>query len=235
MNARTNFISYNRRVFRNFATVTPSQSLVDDLVDQKEEQTTLESLYYQDKTLRSLSPLERSLNRSFDAVVQSEINSKFMPKNWYASRYSDGTWPVLYAAESEETALYEAVFHLREFYKEELTEGEKNVDRRVCSLLVKSNRCIDVLKIPKSNKKIFTSTDRSGYPYCQRLARRSLKSGAEMLRAPSARQPKGTCVAIFDKSVVVADDGHLKYVKLVLTQKNCRILKEESTIDLGYH
>lgn len=232
MNARANFISYHRRVFRNFATVAPSQNLVDDLVEKKEEQEVLEKLYYKDEVLRTLSPLERSLKRSFDTVIQSEIHSKFMPQTWYASRYSDGTWPVLYAAESEETALYEAVFHLREFYKEELAEGEKSVDRRVCSLIAKSSRCIDVLKIPKSNKKIFTSRDRSGYPYCQRLARRALKSVAEMLRAPSARRSKGICVAIFDKNVIIIDEGHLKYLKLIITRDHCRVLKEESTIDL---
>ena len=104
------------------------------------------------------------------------------------------------------------------------------MDRRVSTLLARSSNCVDVLKTPKPNLKFLISRTHSGYPYCQRLAKRALKAGAEMLKAPSARHPKGTCVAVFDKKAVKVDHGHLKYLNLVLTQKDCRVLSEERVI-----
>jgi hypothetical protein len=89
---------------------------------------------------------------------------------------------------------------------------------------------VDVLKIDKSNRKLLTSKDRGGYPHCQRLAKRLVKAGTEILRAPSARHAKGACVAIFDKQAIAVDQGHLQYLRLILTQKECRILQEEKII-----
>lgn len=208
---------YSGRVYRNFATLLPSQNLMDDLTENAARQKAFEKLYYFGGTdaLRS-SPVERVLGKSEDQIIQEEIDGKFRPETWRASRYSDGTWAVLYAAESEETALWEALYHMRKFYREELKSGPIEAQRRVLGLQITSKLCRDLSLEKDLNWRKLRSPDESGYPYCQALAGKSVGAGAEMLRAPSARDQNGFCTPIFRKSVIARDEGHLKYLRCTL-------------------
>ena len=175
--------NYSGRVYRNFATSIVSQDLTDDLCAAAAEREILQELFYTAEEKKPLpSPVERVLEKSEQQIIQEEIDKKFNPAQWCASRYSDGTWAVLYAAESEETALREALFHMREFYREELASGPIEVQRRVLSLRMKSQHAVDLSREQGLNTTLLTSRDFSGYPYCQDLARRALATGAELLR-----------------------------------------------------
>ena len=103
MNEPIRLEPYEGDVFRAFSTAYPSQELMDDLVDTTKEQETLKPFYYQDPEPSAMDRLERILQRSVAQIIQDEISEKFNPQNWYASRYSDGTWGVLYTAESRQT------------------------------------------------------------------------------------------------------------------------------------
>jgi hypothetical protein len=211
--------SYAGRVYRNFATIIESQELTDDLTQDSENREILKRFFYPAGVKPLKSPIERVLEKSEDQIIQEEIDKKFRPSQWRASRYSDGTWGVLYAAEAEETALREALFHMKNFYLEELQNGPLDVQRRVLSLQAKSDRSIDLSLEKGLNQKGLTSVDESGYPYCQALARKALTATAQLLRAPSARHAGGYCTPIFDRAVVEKDEGHLKYLRCLLSSR----------------
>jgi hypothetical protein len=210
------FCAYSKTVYRNFATSFESQELTDDLTANSQHQEILKQFFYPDRpALELLRPIERVLRKSAYQIIQEQIDSKFNPFTWYVTRYSDGTWGVLYAAESEETALKEALYHMRKFYKEESQKKTIQVDRRVARLRAKSERAFDLLSEDDLNRETLTSQDLSGYPYCQKLAKKWISQGAELLRAPSARDPKGVCVPIFKKEAIQRDFGHLKFLRCI--------------------
>ena len=187
---------------------------MDDLVGDSKTFAVLKPLYY--FKFPALTPVERVLNKSVRQIIQEEIDSKFQPAHWYQSRYSDGTWPVIYSAESEETALREVLFHLHEFYSEELKTHSIPVYRRVATLAIKTEDALDLTKNNRFDLKKLISKDRSGYDYCQKLAKKNREHGASLLRAPSARHSGGICIPIFKKEVIQKDTGHLKFLKCVL-------------------
>lgn len=211
------FHAYAGPVFRNFATSIESQELMDDLTSDPKSQEILKGLYYTEEEIaQSRSPVERVLEKSIRQIIQEEIDSKFSPSAWYQTRYSDGTWPVLYAAESEETATREALFHMMEFYREELKKADLPVDRRIVRLSLESDRCFDLIPEKDLNRDALISKDKSGYPYCQQLAKKLIREGTQMLRAPSARDQEGISIPIFKKEVIKKDEGHLKFLRCLL-------------------
>lgn len=226
--------SYSGRVYRNFSTIIESQELTDDISENPEHRDILKKLFYTPRETPLKPAIVRVLEKSEDQITQEEIDHKFNPANWYASRYSDGTWPALYAAESEETALREALFHMMEFYREELASGPVSVQRRVLSLQIQSDLAIDLSLEEGLDEALLISKDISGYPYCQKLARQALDSAAQLLRAPSARHTDGYCTPIFDKAAITKDEGHIKYLRCLLsdgrTAEVSSVIEEEAKV-----
>jgi len=227
-------ISYQGHVFRNIAGLDPSLELTRDIAPSQEAQEVLKKFYYNDPQMVAVqSPVERILQRSICQMIQEEISEKFKPKKWYASRFSDGSWRVLYTAESEVTALKEALYHARNFCREELeVKGFLEITRRVIHLYVQSEYCADLIRYKTLNHHKLISKDSSGYPYCQKLAEHFRSKGAQMLRAPSARDEKGFGIPIFNKEVIQKDFGHLKYVKCELKKNSVKVFPEGETYKL---
>ncbi|OGP08133.1 MAG: hypothetical protein A2048_00485 [Deltaproteobacteria bacterium GWA2_45_12] len=228
-------IHYEGNVFRNIASLSPSQELTDDIAPSHEAQEILKKFYYHDSSVPIMqSPAERVLKRSIDEFIGEEISKKFKPENWYSSRFSDGTWAVLYTAESEVTALKEALYHaVHYFYKEEL-EGKKvlPITRRVIGLKVQSKYCGDLTRNKNLDRSLLTSKDSSGYSYCQKLAKDFQAHKAHILKAPSARDKDGICIPIFNREAIQKDFGHLKYVKCELTKEYVKVFSEQETYRL---
>lgn len=231
MKEHDKFCFYKRSVYRNFATLEPSQEVLNDLVASQKDQDILKNTFY-DIHESGQTPIERVLKKSNRQIIQDELDSKFKPENWYKSRYSNGSWSVLYTAESKLTALKEILFHLKQFYKEELSSKKIIVDRRVIKLSISAQKCIDLIIQKKIKKEKLISSDDSGYPYCQQLAKKFIQAGAEMLRAPSARHDNGICVPIFEKKVIKKDYGHLKYLKLILSEDETKVFQEGKTYQI---
>lgn len=208
--------TYSGKVFRNFAIIKESQDLMDDLSDNGQNRRILNGLFYPTQEQSLKTPIERVLEKSERQIIQEEIDGKFNPQSWYQSRYSDGTWPVLYAAESEETALREALFHMLEFYREELKAGPVAVQRRVLKLNLKTQNAVDLTGMKDLVQAHLISHDQTGYPYCQDLARKAIQHGAQLMRTPSARHPGGFCTPVLSKEVIRKDEGHLKYLDCLL-------------------
>lgn len=232
MNEPVDFSPYSGDVFRNFATNSHDE-VTNDLVDNPRDQQILKRSFYKGEEGGIQSSAERVLRKSERQIVQTEISAKFNPKKWYPTRYSNGSWAVLYTAESENTALKEAMYHVRQFSKEELQiKPFIMIDRRVVQLTLNADCCIDLTQIKNLETDKLVSKDQSGYSYCQNLAKKMIDKGSELLRAPSARDPEGICVPVFNKTVIKKDHGPLKYIKCVLSKEGTRIFTEEKWIPL---
>lgn len=214
MSAPAKLVSYHNSVFRVFSTAHPTQDLLDDLLENDAEREVLKPLFYSASVPASMDRLERVLQRSTQEIVQKEIQSKFTPEKWSVSRFSDGTWPVLYSAETPQTAEAESLHHRKKFYREELEKAPVSIDLCRVELSISTKCAVDLTTIDLDKSKL-TSIDESGYPYCQRLAKAYRKSQAQLLRSYSARDLDGICVPIFDRQIIAKDSGPLNYLKVV--------------------
>jgi len=217
------FITYHNPVYRVIVTTSPSQELTDDLVDNEEEQAILKNVFYEPKELVDKLPIERVYQRSMYEIIIKEIHKKFNAKSWYESRFSDGTWYVLYTAECELTGIHEAIYHGKRFRKEELEIKDIQIDLRVISLILNSKKCVDMLKIEGIQINKLVSQDKTGYPYCQNLAKKLKDCGSEVLKTPSARHDHGVCLPVLNLSAIEKDEGHLKVVKGILSKNKDKI------------
>lgn len=138
-------------------------------------------------------------------VVRSDIKYAFRHSKFYSvSRYSDGTWPVLYTAKDAHTAICEVGFHARKLWKKDIQGNAKRKSRM-------SKRLIYTLLPPSATVEIVADvpevTESDDYSHCHKLAReaRSRKIGA--LDAPSARNKGGRCIPLFDRALVHVELG----------------------------
>jgi RES domain-containing protein len=121
------------------------------------------------------------------------------------SRYSDGSYRVLYTATKPEVAKAERFYRLIEWFK---TSGTPSVsDFFIYSCNVKG-KCINFTKNWKKNKKLVHPKK---YDYCQSLGERARKSGADYILVPSARKLGGCCVPIFTKGSVAVTNGSASF------------------------
>lgn len=223
------YSTYYGGAYRAFHTAYPSQELVDDLVDTPREEAILKTFYYESPDVAARAPTRRVLSQSAQTFIQSHISEKFSSGRWYVSRFSDGSWPVLYAAQEEATALAECLYHARlDFYREELRERDVMIDLRIISLTLASDRAVDVTGAAGADRTQLTSQDRSGYAYCQAMAKRCREAGAHLLQTPSARYTGGTCLPIFEETAIRKDHGHLRYAKCILSRHGARLFQEYS-------
>lgn len=223
MKEPVSFSPYQNEVFRVFSTAHPSQELLNDLLEDPAEIELLKPLYYSEKEPASMDRLERILQRSANEIIQKEISSKFEPENWYVSRFSDGTWGVLYSAETAETAQAESIYHKRNFYHEELKKEPVTFDLCQAVLSVKSDHMVDLTKDKNLDQSKLTSQTTSGYPYCQKIAKNLIAQSTQLIRTSSARHPTGICTPIFDRSVILKDTGPINYIKVVFYQEETEI------------
>lgn len=219
--------TYQGDVFRAFSTAYPTQELLDDLLEDPADRDTLKPLYYTPDFPEDMDRIERVIRRSVRAIIQDEIKAKFQPQKWYPSRFSDGTWPVLYSAEDDVTARAESLFYKRRFMKEEIEKGPVTIDLRIVRLFVNSEKSIDLTRLKKLNFSKLTSQDELGYPYCQKLAREYRKKNAELFRSHSARHKEGICVPIFNRNAIEKDYGHLEYLKCIFQDDRTEIFSPE--------
>lgn len=122
-------------------------------------------------------------------------------KSKNASRYSDGTYNVLYTATKPAVAKSERVHWLVELvFKKAKVTSVKGFLAYACDV---TGSHLSFLRGWKGNRQIVHPTD---YKYCHSIARTARAKGASHILVPSARRLGGCCVPVFDaKSAVVVD------------------------------
>jgi RES domain len=125
------------------------------------------------------------------------------------SRFSDGSFGVLYAGNVFEVALLETIYHHQRFmtrtreapgWTSQFREIVLNVDARINDLR-------------KPNADQLQALDPNSYAFSQALAARLRAAGSDGLVYPSARQKSGECVALFypDLATNAVQGRHLDY------------------------
>jgi hypothetical protein len=137
--------------------------------------------------------LERLIDASFEPW------NKFGPPFGYATRFSNGNWPVCYTARDRHTAEDEIKYHRG---KDLLTIGSL---RRFFSRLIilqYSGTTIDLFPQKEIWLELTSFDESSAYPFCQELGREATATGIAGFLTPSARREEGTNLPVFQRGAL---------------------------------
>lgn len=124
----TNITDFDSPLVRNIKGIRASQSLFDDLTDNKEEHDLAAKVADQDY-ISTTSPL---ITRPFD--YGTVITYPYIPQNWQATRFSSGLrYGVWYGSIAIETTVYETAYHWQRFVTDSFANYDNliSADRRV--------------------------------------------------------------------------------------------------------
>lgn len=127
-NLFTHIADFDGTLIRNIKGIRTSQHLFDDLAETSDEHA-LATIAAEQDYIDTRAAL---ITRPFD--YGAVITYPFMPRNWQATRFSDGTrHGVWYGSLNLETTVYETVYHWRRFIADSFPDydGEIRTDRRV--------------------------------------------------------------------------------------------------------
>lgn len=142
------------------------------------------------------------------------------------SRYSDGTFGVLYGSLDLETTVFETVHHMARC--ESGVEGlSGEIVRERAVYLIHCNAILLDLTGKSADYPELTAND---YSYTQQVGKRVSSEGHPGLLVPSARKPEGVNVAIFNPSVLsnARINCYLVY-RMDTTQRTVTVEREEGT------
>lgn len=152
-------------------------------------------------TVQSLNDRIREIN-----LVSDNINFVWSEKEHYGvSRFSDGTWPVLYTAEDELTAMTEVFHHLMEAKKTAGNVDESASWSQLIFSMTFTGKCAEI-KIPPTNVDVLHPS-KEQYNIGYDLAKTKRLEGYDALKIPSARKIGGTCYPIFTESAANINSG----------------------------
>lgn len=109
------------------------------------------------------------------------------------SRFSDGSFGVLYVAQRFETALFETIHHHGRFMAK--TRQAAGWTSQFREIVMSVNAALHDLRGPELAAHPALASDE--YGVSQALARELRAAGSDGIVYPSARQPGGQCVALF--------------------------------------
>lgn len=126
-----------------------------------------------------------------------------------ASRFSDGSYGVYYAALDEDTAIAETAFHVARFLRQ-TREPPIDVDQRLYVGRIRE----PMEDIRGAAFERLRNPDLATYPACQSFGRSRRDAGAPGLLYRSARRDGGECIGAFrPKAVTLPTQGkHFRYV-----------------------
>ncbi len=139
----------------------------------------------------------------------SVIMAAFTHLNPEGSRFSDGTYGVLYAANDLDTAIAETAYH-RERFMRATGEGRMELDMRV--YLVDLDGQLHDLRGQRTAQPLVYHND--NYAGGQHLAKALRNEGSNGIAYDSVRRAAGECVAIFRPRLLsnARQERHLCYV-----------------------
>jgi hypothetical protein len=123
-----------------------------------------------------------------DRIFDRPLNKK------YSSRFSDGTYPVLYTAMACKTAFREFYYHFKLDVVDNIKESHATVLAfHPCRF---TGNAVDLSR----NDWPQLYSERPDYRFCWELAAEARDLRLHGLVSPSARHPNGLCVPIFERS-----------------------------------
>lgn len=140
----------------------------------------------------------------------SYATGAFTHVNANGSRFSDGSYGVMYIGDEQETAIAEVAHHQENYFKN--VEGLK-FERFVFRMLAcrfSADSCTDISLLPLTD----AVYDKANYSASQSLGRAVKQSGIESIQYSSVRRPSGICWALFTPKNVksVIQSAHYEMV-----------------------
>jgi hypothetical protein len=125
------------------------------------------------------------------------------------SRFSDGTFGVLYVGNSFETALFETIHHHERFMAR--TAEEPGWTSQFREIVMSAHAELHDLRVPELRN--HPALARDDYAASRRLERALRGSGADGVVYPSLRRPAGECAGLFypDCASAPVQARHLAY------------------------
>lgn len=166
-----------RRTARDYRTKEKESSILPDYPGTK-------------RTRRRSNKAEASLNLAY--VWKGTGNP---------TRFSDGSWSVLYTASSRITSYVEVGYHLQQYYHPAKKRGTTLWVDHICyELNIKGKeRCY--MHCNKDLPNLCDSTP-AGYKRCQGLGIKALREEKSFINVPSARRIGALCCAVFDQKSI---------------------------------
>lgn len=178
-------------VYRNIASVRVSINTFDDLVDDARLQQVAIAA---DMHVRRGPP--GIIERGF--AYSEAIGYPFAADRAMASRYGDGTVRVWYGAFDTDTTIAETCYHaIRMLRAEEGVTREVVRHRKVYEVLA-SGLFLDLRKKAAVEPRLLDDD----YGFTQAIGKRVSAQGLPGLLFPSARKPRGECLAAFRGEVL---------------------------------
>ena len=121
-----------------------------------------------------------------------------------ASRFSDGSYGIYYAARRRETAIHETIYHVQRLYRD-THEVSADVDMRVYAATV-AGEFDDLLWVPATDPRLDAESYAASRAYAEPLYHADNVDG---IAFPSVRDPvRGHCVACFRARIISACYTH---------------------------
>jgi len=150
------------------------------------------------------------------------------------SRFSDGSWNVLYTAEKCETAVTEVVYHLDKNFGSGYASGDEMIFRLVQYGVIFNGTCACFANSDPETQSPLVANDNE-YRYTIGVAD-DLRSSAQAIRTPSARRINELCIPILDEEAAAIRDVAIPVtVTMVRGSTTFKSLRESRTMDLEIH
>lgn len=192
-------------VFRNIVSANPSIGLFDDLVDG--DKRAIETAINSTLNIKGKVPAN-TIDRGF--AYSQAVAYPFKDGRWSESRFSDGSFPVLYTSDAIMTTVYETCYH----FLNELSQIKgcsTEITRQRAVYRVKAHGHLVDLVSASSEHPELTGND---YSFCQTVAKTVFRSRLPGIAAKSARLDSGVNYVFFERSLV--DEAFLtKYLTYI--------------------
>lgn len=187
-------IDFDEDFYRNIVSLRESEYLFDDLTG---EDTYLHAVAVQAEMRVKRDIPREIIPRGFH--YSTAIEYPFITEPYVASRYGDGSFPVLYGSMDLETTVHETCYHMAKF--ESHSEGIDEVIVRDRAVYLIHGQAVLVDLTNKRNT--FPQLLSNEYSFTQQIGKRLSKEGHPGIMAPSARCD-GINVVFFKKEVLSA-------------------------------
>ena len=169
---------FDEGFFRNIVSRRKSENLFDDLTG---EDTDLHDIAVQAEMRVKKDLPWGIISRGFH--YSTSIEHPFLTEPYIASRYSDGSFPVLYGSMDLETTICETAYHMAKF--ESQSEGIDEIIVRDRAVYLIHGRAV---LIDLTNKRsAFSQLLANEYSFTQPIGKRLSSEGHPGIMAPSAR------------------------------------------------
>lgn len=203
---KSKIVSFKGAAYRNIYTVSPSQSLFDDLLDEDDfpvaQAWDIETAQIP-KGSKTSRPIEYG-NKHDSLFVFKKINPG-------QTRFSDGTFGVWYGAIEEQTSLVETYFWLFKEVQPDLKSAKNGRIRKHRRMFLADLDHDRAINLTMFHKEFPDLTNPINYEFCNRLGKFACENKVGMFSSPSAREHKGNCVPVFDPDAIKSDAFQYDY------------------------